>query len=53
LWNRVLTDHSRSIDRLVVWRGDSELDAITDRFFELVARDGDVRVFAHREKPLQ
>jgi hypothetical protein len=48
LWEQLLSRHGRSIDRVVAWQSDPLLDAITGRWFELVAERGDVRVFAPR-----
>ena len=38
----------RSIDRVVAWKSDPLLDAITGRWYDLVAERGDVRIFAPR-----
>jgi predicted small integral membrane protein len=48
-WARMLETYHDAIDRVVVWRDDPGLDAITERWFELVVRRGDVRVFRRRE----
>jgi len=48
-WERVLDLYRDAIDRVIVWRENSALDAITERWFELVDRRGDVRVFRRRE----
>ena len=48
LWEQILSRHGRSIDRVVAWKSDPLLDAITGRWYDLVAERGDVRVFAPR-----
>jgi hypothetical protein len=48
LWEQLLTRHAPSIDRVVVWKSDPLLDAITARWYELVAERGDIRIFAPR-----
>jgi hypothetical protein len=48
-WERVLESSRDAIDRLIVWRSEPGLDAITERWFEMVDRRGDVRVFRRRE----
>ena len=45
-WERILARHGDAIDRLVVYKSDPRLDAITQRWFSLVERRGDVRIFA-------
>lgn len=49
LWEQLLSRHARSINRVVAWKSDPLLDAITGRWYDLVAESGDVRVFAPRE----
>lgn len=48
-WRRLLDSHHDQIDELIVWRRDPELDAITERFFELARDHGEARVFRRRE----
>ncbi len=48
LWEQILSSHGGSIDRVVAWKSDPSLDAITGRWYDLVAERGDVRVFARR-----
>jgi hypothetical protein len=48
LWNQILSEHHRSIDRVVAWRSDPLLDEITERWYEPVARRGEICVFARR-----
>jgi hypothetical protein len=45
-WERILARHGDAIDMLVVYKSDPWLDAVTQRWFSLVERRGDVRVFA-------
>ncbi len=46
-WERILFRHADSIDELIVYKSEPRLDAVTERWFHLVARRGDVRIF-HR-----
>jgi hypothetical protein len=46
IWEQVLSRHARSIDRVVCWKSDPLLDAITGRWYDLVAERGDIRIFA-------
>jgi len=48
LWEQILSRHGGSIDRVVAWKSDPLLEAITGRWYDLVAERGDVRVFAPR-----
>ena len=48
LWEQLLSRHARSIDRVVAWKSDPLLDAITGRAYDLIAERGDVRIFAPR-----
>lgn len=43
-WERLLARHANTIDVLVTYRSDPQLDAVTARYFREVARQGDVRV---------
>jgi hypothetical protein len=45
-WERILARHGDAIDMLVIYKSDPHLDATTARWFSLVERRGDVRVFA-------
>jgi hypothetical protein len=49
VWEYLLSKHSHSIDKVLVWKSGPELDTITEREFELVARRGDVRVYGRRK----
>lgn len=44
-WEEILTTHADSIDVIVFWKSDKELEAITQRWFELTQRKGDVQIF--------
>jgi hypothetical protein len=48
LWKQLLSRHASAIDRVVAWKSDPSLDAITGRWYELIAERGDVRIFALR-----
>ena len=48
LWEQLLSRHARSIDRVVAWKSDPLLDAITGRWYDLIAERGDIRIFAPR-----
>jgi hypothetical protein len=43
-WERILSDHADSIDVLLVYKREPRLDAITQRWFDVVEARGDVRV---------
>ncbi|HZW30776.1 MAG TPA: hypothetical protein VFF52_08725, partial [Isosphaeraceae bacterium] len=45
-WEHILARHRDVIDRLVLYKTDPCLDVITERWFSLVERRGEVRVFA-------
>src|SRR5512135_667861 len=47
-WARVLERHHRAIDVLVVWGTDPPLDAVSERWFRVVDREGPVRIFRPR-----
>ncbi len=38
-----------SIDRVVAWKSDPALDAITRRWYDLIAKRGDIRIYAPRD----
>ena len=44
-WEKILTDYADSIDVILFWKSDEELEAITKRWFELAERRGDVQIF--------
>jgi hypothetical protein len=44
-WERILADYADSIDVILFWKSDEELEAITKRWFELSERKGDVQIF--------
>jgi hypothetical protein len=48
-WQRILSCHADSIDELIVYKSDPQLDAVTERWFHLVSRRSDVRIF-HRNR---
>jgi len=49
-WAGILTDHADSIDVVVVWKTDPNLDSITARWFDRVERLGDVQIFRRRDR---
>ncbi len=44
-WEQVLAHYADSIDELVVFRSDPQLDAVTERWFHPRTQRGDVRIF--------
>jgi hypothetical protein len=48
LWKALLAKHSRSIDVVVVWRENPAFAAITEEWFELASRFGDVSIYKRR-----
>jgi hypothetical protein len=44
-WEKILRDHANAIDVVLFWKSDPELEAITERWFEMTQRTGDVRIF--------
>jgi hypothetical protein len=48
LWNRLIERHHASIDRVVVWGSDPQLDAINERWFQTIDHEGKVRVLRPR-----
>jgi len=48
-WERILVQHVNSIDVVVVWKDDPQLDAVTARWFDLSERRGDIRIFRLRK----
>jgi hypothetical protein len=48
-WERILAHHADAIDVVLVYKGEPRLDAITERWFRLVQRRGEVRIF-HRDR---
>jgi len=47
-WERILARHGDSIDVVVVWKNEPRLDAVTARWFDLIERRGDIRIFRRR-----
>jgi len=47
-WERILSAHAGSIDVILFWKSDEELEAITKRWFDLQEQRGDVQVFRKR-----
>jgi hypothetical protein len=50
-WERVLSRHAKSINVVLLWKSDPELEAITKRWFELTERTGDVRIYRRIDRP--
>ncbi len=50
-WEQILSQHADSIDAVLVWKRDEELEELTKRWFDRVERRGDVQVF-HRSGSL-
>jgi hypothetical protein len=48
LWEQILSDHHRSIDKVLTWGSDPLLDAVTERWYQPVSERGEIRVFARR-----
>jgi hypothetical protein len=48
---KVMAPHAKSIDVVVFWQSDPELEAITKRWFESVQEAGDVRIFRRTRTP--
>jgi hypothetical protein len=44
-WERILSRYADSIDVVMIWKADEELEAITRRWFELSERTGDVQIY--------
>jgi hypothetical protein len=44
-WEELLDRHAKSIDVVLFWKSDPELEAITRRWFNLAQQTGDVRIF--------
>jgi hypothetical protein len=44
-WERIVAQNADSIDVILFWKSDPELEAITQRWFELASRRGDVQIF--------
>ena len=47
-WEKILSDHAGSIDVILIWKRDEELEAITKRWFDLSERTGDVQIYRRR-----
>jgi hypothetical protein len=50
-WEGLLSSHARSVDVVLFWKSDSELEAITKRWFDLEQQSGDVRIFRRARIP--
>jgi hypothetical protein len=50
-WENLLASHAKSIDVVLFWKSDRELEAITKRWFESEERTGDVRIFRRIRTP--
>ena len=50
-WEQILSQHADSIDAVLVWKRDEELEELTKCWFDRVERRGDVQVF-HRSGSL-
>ncbi|AGA25066.1 hypothetical protein [Singulisphaera acidiphila] len=48
LWYLMLEAHHQSIDAILTWGKNAELDQISDRWFKPVYENGNVRVLRHR-----
>ncbi|WP_406697696.1 hypothetical protein V5E97_02440 [Singulisphaera sp. Ch08] len=48
LWRHVLESHHQSIDAILTWGKNAELDRISDLWFKPVYENGNVRVLRHR-----
>ncbi len=49
-WETILRNHEKSIDVVLFWKGDPELEAITRRWFDVSERTGDVRIFRRAQR---
>ncbi len=49
-WERILAQYHQSIDILVMWGTEPQIDAINDRWFETSFINGPVRVLRHRRE---
>jgi hypothetical protein len=48
---KILRPHQKSIDVVLFWKSDPELEAITKRWFESVQQTGDVQIFQRARTP--
>ncbi len=48
-WERILSRHADSIDELIVYKSEPQLDATTERWFHLVSHRSDVWIY-HRNR---
>jgi hypothetical protein len=48
LWEGILAQSRGSIDVVVTWQRDPAIDALTERWYELLETRGDIRVFTRR-----
>jgi hypothetical protein len=44
-WEELLNSHAKSIDVVLFWKSDPELEAITKRWYGLAQQTGDVQIF--------
>jgi hypothetical protein len=50
-WENMLSGHEKSIDVVLFWKSEPELEAITKRWFELERKIGDVQIFRRIRGP--
>ncbi|WP_165219911.1 hypothetical protein [Aquisphaera insulae] len=48
LWRSILEKHAAVIDEIVVWGRDPALDAITERWFEVIGARENIRIFGKK-----
>jgi hypothetical protein len=48
LWNRLLAEHTGDIDWVVVWRDEPDFAAVTQRYFEVASRHGELTLYRRR-----
>ncbi len=51
-WEELLDRHAKSIDVVLFWKSDPELEAITKRWFDLAQQTGEVQIFTKTRTPL-
>ena len=49
-WEKILSGHEKSIDVVLFWKSDPELESITKRWFPLQQEIGDVQIFRRARK---
>jgi len=52
-WERILSRYADSIDVVLVWKSDEQLEDITKRWFDLADRRGDVQVYRRNRARLR